>query len=242
MNRTRIVVVDDQPLYRLGLRAALGAVPDFVVAGEPTCEGDVLEHIRALIPDVVVLGELHGAWDVVASALYRSAVTGAGGLAGLVLLLDSVSEEDLFYSLKVGASAIRRRACSREALVEVVRGAARGDCAIALAHASTQSASRRLLAQAEIVPDLLPGSAPPPCPLSPRELDVLVSIAEGATNKEIGHRFSISAQTVKNHVTAVLRKLQVGDRTEAVAIAYHNNWLPQSSGSAEAVANQSHAA
>jgi len=85
--------------------------------------------------------------------------------------------------------------------------------------------SRRILAQAGMNPDSPSHETAVTCPLSDREMEILAGVAEGCSNKEIGRRCGISDQTVKNHLTAVLRKLSVTDRTEAVVIALRNRWL-----------------
>jgi DNA-binding CsgD family transcriptional regulator len=81
------------------------------------------------------------------------------------------------------------------------------------------------MAQPDLAPAQQPQEAPVACPLSEREMEILAGVAEGCSNKEIGRRCGISDQTVKNHLTAVLRKLEVTDRTEAVVIALRNRWL-----------------
>ncbi|MGH2369649.1 MAG: helix-turn-helix domain-containing protein, partial [Chloroflexota bacterium] len=141
------------------------------------------------------------------------------------LLLDHVAEEDLFFALKAGACACRPRTISPATLTDVVRQAARGECVIHMSDVTGAGPSRRIMAQPGMEPEQVPIEAPVPCPLSDREMEILASVAEGCSNKEIGQRCGISDQTVKNHLTTVLRKLQVTDRTEAVVIALRNRWL-----------------
>ena len=85
--------------------------------------------------------------------------------------------------------------------------------------------SRRIMARPGMAPEHMPAEPVTPCPLSDREMEILAGVAEGCSNKEIGQRYGVSDQTVKNHLTTVLRKLGVGDRTEAVVIALRNRWL-----------------
>jgi DNA-binding NarL/FixJ family response regulator len=141
------------------------------------------------------------------------------------VLLDHVAEEDLFFALKAGACACRPRTVGEEVLVEMVRQAARGECEIHMSDVTSAGPSRRIMAQPGMEAQQLPTEAPNPCPLSDREMEILSGVAEGCSNKEIGRRFGISDQTVKNHLTTVLRKLSVTDRTEAVVIALRNRWL-----------------
>jgi two-component system, NarL family, response regulator DegU len=142
-----------------------------------------------------------------------------------VVLLEHISEEDLFFAIKAGAAACRPRTIDGETLVDVVRTAARGECVIHMTDVTTTGPSNRILAQPGMEREKLPVESPVPCPLSDREMEILGGVAEGCSNKEIGRRCGISDQTVKNHLTTVLRKLQVSDRTEAVVIALRHRWL-----------------
>jgi DNA-binding NarL/FixJ family response regulator len=217
---TRVVLVDDQALYRRGVAAALTAGDDLTLVGALANHDDAVAEVADYRPDVVVLGELSGGWDVLAAALRRRLPQ-----TGLVVLLDRIAEEDLFFALKAGACACRPRTISRNALVDVVRQAAKGESVIHLTDVNTTGPSRRILAQEGMEPEKLPVEAPVPCPLSDREMEILAGVAEGCSNKEIGRRCGISDQTVKNHLTTVLRKLKVTDRTEAVVIALRHRWL-----------------
>jgi DNA-binding NarL/FixJ family response regulator len=142
-----------------------------------------------------------------------------------VVLLDRITEEDLFFALKAGACACRPRTIDADQLVDAVRHAARGECVIHMSDVTSSGRSRRILAQAGMNADSPSQESAVTCPLSDREMEILAGVAEGCSNKEIGRRCGISDQTVKNHLTAVLRKLNVTDRTEAVVIALRNRWL-----------------
>lgn len=220
MSQTRVMLVDDQRLFRRGVRATLEALPDVEIAGETQNDDGAIAAVVAAAPDVVVLGELGGGWDVFAAAVRRDLPR-----SGLVLLLDQVVEEDLFFALKAGACACRPRTLDGPELVEVVRQAARGECVIHLSDVTGVGPSRRIMARPGLEPEQVPSLPESPCPLSDREMEILAGVAEGCSNKEIGQRCGISDQTVKNHLTTVLRKLGVGDRTEAVVIALRHRWL-----------------
>jgi len=217
---TRVMLVDDQRLFRRGVQATLAALPDVEIVGETQNDDDALQAVAAARPDVVVLGELGGGWDVFAATLRRELPR-----TGLVVLLDHVVEEDLFFALKAGACACRPRVIDGPALVDVVRQAARGECVIHMSDVTGSGPSRRIMARPGMAPEHMPAEPVTPCPLSDREMEILAGVAEGCSNKEIGQRCGISDQTVKNHLTTVLRKLGVGDRTEAVVIALRNRWL-----------------
>ena len=220
MTVTRVVIADDQPLFRRGTLAALRGLDDVEVVADIENHDNAVQEVAAFQPDVVVLGELSGGWDVFAAAVRRHLPK-----TGFVVLLDHVTEEDLFYALRAGACACRPRTISRDELVEVVRQAARGECFIHMADITTSGPSRRIMAQAGAAADAGHEQPAMPCPLSEREMEILAGVAEGCSNKDIGRRCGISDQTVKNHLTTVLRKLSVTDRTEAVVVALRQRWL-----------------
>jgi DNA-binding NarL/FixJ family response regulator len=220
MDKSHVVLVDDQRLFRRGAVAALSHLPDVEIVDETANDDEAVQRVTGQSPDVVVLGELSGGWDVFAAALRRQLPQ-----AGLVVLLEHISEEDLFFAIKAGASACRPRTIDGETLVDIVRTAARGECVIHMTDVTTNGPSNRVMAQPGMEREKLPVESPVPCPLSDREMEILAGVAEGCSNKEIGRRCGISDQTVKNHLTTVLRKLQVSDRTEAVVIALRHRWL-----------------
>ncbi|MGI8423120.1 MAG: LuxR C-terminal-related transcriptional regulator [Chloroflexota bacterium] len=217
---TRVMLVDDQRLFRRGAMQSLRAAGGLEVVGEIENHDAALDVVAEHQPHVVVMGELSGGWDVFAAALRKRLPD-----AGLVVLLDRITEEDLFFALKAGACACRPRTIVGEQLVSAVRHAARGECVIHMSDVTSAGRSRRILAQAGMSAESKQSEAALACPLSDREMEILSGVAEGCSNKEIGRRCGISDQTVKNHLTAVLRKLTVTDRTEAVVIALRNRWL-----------------
>jgi DNA-binding NarL/FixJ family response regulator len=220
MKRTRVMLVDDQRLFRRGALATLANLPEVTIAGDIENDDDAVQRVAAENPDVVVLGELSGGWDVFAAAVRRLLPQ-----AGLVVLLDRITEEDLFYALKAGACACRPRTIDGGTLADAVRHAARGECVIHMNDVTSTAPSQRIMAHAGLEHESQAQETPVECPLSEREMEILAGVAEGCSNKEIGRRCGISDQTVKNHLTAVLRKLGVTDRTEAVVIALRNRWL-----------------
>ena len=167
---------------------------------------------------VIVIGDLGGGWDLFASAIRHHLENVA-----MLVLLEQVTEEDVFYALRAGMTACRRRNIGAEALVQIVFQAAQGVCGITGRNISSAMPSRRMYALEQLAEEPTPGTAI--CQLSAREMEILVGVAEGCSNKEIGRRCGISDQTVKNHLTSVLRKLGVSYRTEAVVHALRHQWL-----------------
>jgi hypothetical protein len=148
--RARVMLVDDQRLFRRGAHAALAHAPGVEVVGDIENGDDAVQRVVAANPEVVLLGELSGGWDVFAAAVRQHLPR-----AGLVVLLDRITEEDLFYALKAGACACRPRTISAERLVDVVRQAAQGECVIHLSDVTCNGPSRRIMARPGLAPKSL---------------------------------------------------------------------------------------
>ncbi|HEX3731063.1 MAG TPA: response regulator transcription factor [Opitutaceae bacterium] len=206
MKKLRLLLVDDQAMFREGLRLILGQQPDFEIAGEAGDGREAIEAARRLRPDVILMDlrmpNLGGA------AATREITTEQPG-ARVLVLTTFEEDEEVFAALRSGAAGYLLKASPSEKLCEAIRVAARGESWL------QPSVAAKLVAE-------FGRMAPRPAPaadlaeaLSPREKDVLRCLAEGLSNKEIGRRLEISEGTVKNHMSQVLGKLQVLDRTQA---------------------------
>jgi DNA-binding NarL/FixJ family response regulator len=196
----RVLIVDDHPVVREGLRGVLSAEPDLVVVGECGRGDDAVRTATSLRPDVVLMDlRLPGLDGVDATAR----IVAAG--AGHVLVLTTYDGDgDIVRALAAGATGYLLKDTPRDELARAVRAAARGETVLAAPVAARLAQHVR-------------GPAPPA--LTPRETEVLGGIARGLSNPDIGRELFISEATVKSHVTRIFEKLGVSDRTAAVTAA-----------------------
>jgi len=219
---TRVLVVECEPLFRRGVVGSLNAVDAFTVVG---CAPDRAEAIRLLdehTPDVVIVGAIpHG----------DNAIQVAGELRQLfpavatIIVAPLESDDELFAAIRAGASAYCGRDIEEADLHDLVHRAARGEYVINEQLLTRPYVAARVLDQFRHTnqsEERLAGSF---MPLTDRELEILKKVSAGLTNAEIGYSLGISAQTVKNHVNSILRKLAVNDRTQAVVTALRHGWL-----------------
>ena len=218
----RVIVVEREALYRRGLVAVLEGFAEAEVIGT----ADSAEAGYALAD--------HGAPQV---ALVGTTLGDAPGLAfaaemrrrfpavATIVMAANESDDELFSAIRAGAAAYSGREISEEALTELVRRAATGEYVINEQLLSKPYVAARVLDQFRnnVIADTALSNAF--MPLTDRELEILRKVSDGMTNAEIGYALGISPQTVKNHVTSILRKLAVNDRTQAVVTALRRGWL-----------------
>ncbi|WP_426623846.1 response regulator [Leifsonia sp. McL0607] len=212
----RILVVDDQALVRLGFRMVLEAEPDLQVVGEAA---DGAEAIRLAVetrPDVILMDVRMPTVDGIEAT--RRIVT-ANPAARIIILTTFDLDEYAFGGLRAGASGFLLKDARPSELTAAIRSVASGDAAVS---------GRVTRAMLELFADRLPASdatlpgADPAAALTPREREILLAMADGLTNGEIGAKLFLTESTVKTHVGRVLSKLQLRDRVHAVIFAYDN--------------------
>jgi len=207
MTLIRILLVDDQALFREGLRTLLSAQPDFDVVGEAADGEEALRRAAKLRPSVVLMDLRMPVLDGVA-ATRRLHV--AQPDCRVIALTTFDDDEYVFDALRAGAVGYLLKDASSEKLFEAIRAAARG------ASFLQPSIAAKVVAEFARLADQSPQRRQPLIEaLSDRELEVLRLVATGATNKEIGAALFIAGGTVKNHLTNILGKLGVRDRTQA---------------------------
>jgi DNA-binding NarL/FixJ family response regulator len=224
METIRVIIIDEQPLFREGIRATLQRMGDCEIVGESTDAADVLEIARTCNPDVALIDAGLTSSDPLEIA--RQMRHSSPRLA-IIILTPSEDEERLFQSIKVGAAAYTTRNISAEELMDTVRKVSHGEYLIRDdVLAKPQLASRVLKSFRELtVEEEESEHKDQYSPLSTREVEILDYIARGNSNKEIAKSLKISDQTVKNHITSILKKLSVNDRTAAVVHALRHGWI-----------------
>ena len=211
----RIVIVDDHELIRRPYAELLETQADFTVVGTAGDGAGGVELCREVQPDVVLMDiRMHGEIDGI-EATRR--LVGAGGTGPRVLILTTFDLDEYVYdALQAGASGFLLKDATAERLFDAVRVVAAGDALLAPAITRRLIGEFARLRPAARRPAALLGT------LTPRETDVLRLIAEGLSNPEIAARLTVTEETVKTHVSRVLSKLELRDRTQAVVTAYES--------------------
>jgi DNA-binding NarL/FixJ family response regulator len=200
-------LVDDQSLFREGLRTLLSVQPDFEVVGEAGNGEEALRLAEELCPNVVLMDLRMPVLDGVAATRRLCAEQPS---SRVIVLTTFDDDEYVFEGLRAGALGYLLKDVASERLFEAVRAAARGESVL------QPSVAAKVVAQFARMATQTPSPAESLVePLSDRELEVLGLIAEGKTNREIASALYIAEGTVKNHVTSILGKLGVRDRTQA---------------------------
>jgi DNA-binding NarL/FixJ family response regulator len=221
----QVLIVDDHPLFRSGLEKALGMETDIEVVGFCETGEEVLSKVDALSPDVVLLDvnlpRMNGLQ--VARMLKSSQVDVA-----IIILTAHHDEEQVIHALKSGAAAYCAKDVHPETLVKYIRYVARGrfvvnENIVLDARQFEDWMTQRIeeLSASAYYTDAEGHFIP----LSQREMEILEYVTKGLINKEIAHKLGISQQTVKNHMTSILKKLNVNDRTQAAVMALRRGWV-----------------
>jgi DNA-binding NarL/FixJ family response regulator len=197
----RLLIADDHPVVRDGLRAMLATQPDMELVGEAATGIEAVERVRTLRPDVVLM-DLQMP-DLDGPAAIATLRERAPGVRVLVLTTFG-TDADITRAVDAGATGYLLKDAPREQLFGAIRAAARGEAVL------SPSVATRVLGRMR---------APAEEALSPRELEILQAVARGLSNKDIGRRLYVSEATVKTHLLRVFSKLGVDDRTAAVTVA-----------------------
>jgi DNA-binding NarL/FixJ family response regulator len=218
----RILIVVREPIVRRGLAGMLASDNELQLVGSV---GTAEEGYRASdehLPDVMLVG---------------TTLTDSPGLAAatearrrfpsiaVIVIASQETDDELFAAIRAGASAYSGQDIDETKLITLIKRSATGEYVINEQLLDKPYVAARVLEQfrSATASELAPHSAF--APLTDRELEILRKVSDGMTNAEIGYALGISAQTVKNHVTSILRKLAVNDRTQAVVTALKRGWL-----------------
>ncbi len=221
----KVVIVDDHFFFRQGVRDVLNAEPDVTVVAESGDGEEAIGLIERCRPDVVLM-------DVNLPALNGLQVTQQVKMlcpdTNVIILTAYDDEEQIYRAIRIGASAYFPKDVAPAQLLETVRLVAQGYYVISNRTMMPEEAEQWLLElyhRYGISPEDSTFS-----PLTSREMEILEQIIDGLSNKEIATQLGISQQTVKNHVTSILSKLNRSDRTQAAIYALRHGWvrLPES--------------
>jgi RNA polymerase sigma factor (sigma-70 family) len=223
MHKITVMIVDDHPVFRQGLRRVLESEDDLDVMAEVADGQEALRVAQEMIPNVMLLDiNLPGLNGLqVARALKDTLLD-----INIIMLTAYHDDQQVFHAIRAGASAYFPKDVSPRRLIEAIRLAHQGSYVVEDRVLEKPQVGKWLLDQFEQI-DQEAGDdlASLLVPLSPREMEILQHIAQGKSNKEIAYELGISRQTVKNHMTSILRKLAVNDRTQAAIYALRRGWI-----------------
>ncbi|MGH2985398.1 MAG: response regulator [Solirubrobacterales bacterium] len=211
----RVLIADDQALVRSGFRMVLDAEDDLEVVGEAANGRQVIDSVRRLKPDVVLMDIRMPELDGIAAT--REIAGAEGGALARVLILTTFDLDEYVYdALGAGASGFLLKDAPPDQLISGIRVVAAGEALLApaITRRLIEDFSRARPARAETPPGL--------DELTPRELEVLGLLARGLSNAEIAESLIVGETTVKTHVARVLMKLGLRDRVQAVVLAYES--------------------
>ena len=221
-DRIRILIVDDHALFRVGISNILGHEREFDVVGEAADGRAAIEQVGVVSPSIVLMDlSLPAPGGIETTQRIRREYPAVA----VVVMAQDEDEESLFASIKAGAAAFVIKDISPEDLIHVVRRVALGEFLINDKVFSKPAVASRVLKEFRELAVYGQEAQPIFAPLSPREVEILDNIAQGMTNKQVAYALSISEQTVKNHMSSILRKLAVNDRTQAVVYAMRQGWI-----------------
>lgn len=216
----RVVIADDHALFRSGLRAVISTQPDLECVSDVADGRAAVSEVARLRPDVAVFDVRMPRLDGLDAT--RAVVAMPGNRTRVIVLTTYDSDEYVYRAIQAGASGFLLKSLPPEELVAAIRIAARGDALI------DPSVTHRLVARfaAGIAPSNTPAvRAPGLDRLTTRENEVLLLVAAGYSNTEIGARLYVADETVKTHVSRILAKLNLRDRVQAVVYAHRHGLL-----------------
>lgn len=222
MREIRILIVDDHPIFRQGVVDFLSVVPHINVIGEAENGEVALDIMRHSNPDIAIVDvnlPLVNGQQVVRQVREEKLKT------KIILLTAYDDKEQIAHAMRGGAAAYCSKDIQPGELLEVIDQVSEGKYVLGEHTLEQSGLDIWLSTQSEKAMREFGDPGEPYSPLSKREMEVLIYITKGKSNKEIAYSLGISHQTVKNHVTSILRKLGVDDRTQAAIYAYRRGWV-----------------
>lgn len=223
MERIRVLIVDDHPFFREGLQRVFSAEEDLEVVGEASDGEEAVRQAGRLRPDVVIMDvNLPTINGLEATRRIKDDYP----QVNVVILTAYDDEEQVYRAVRSGASAYHSKDVNPQELVATIRHVYAGRYVLRQTVLTERELWRWLQERYQRFGGEVLSGERYLAPLSAREMEVLRLMVAGLSNKEIAYRLGISHQTVKNHVTAILDKLGVADRTQATVYALRHGWIP----------------
>jgi DNA-binding NarL/FixJ family response regulator len=220
--QTKILIVDGHALFRVGIANILGHESDFLVVAEADDSRSAVDRAIETSPDIILMDlSLSSPGGIETTQRIKRELPSTG----IIVLAASEDEDALFDAIKAGAAAFILKDVGPDDLVTIIRRVVNGEYLINDKVFAKPAVASRVLKEFRELAVYGQEAAPIFAPLSPREVEILDNIAQGMTNKQVAYALSISEQTVKNHMSSILRKLSVNDRTQAVVYAMRQCWI-----------------
>ena len=218
----RILIVDDHALFRVGIANIVGRESDMEVVGEADDSRSAIDRALETSPDIILMDlSLPPPGGIETTQRIKRELPSTA----IIVLAVSEDEDALFDAIKAGAAAFILKDVGPDDLVTIIRRVVDGEYLINDKVFAKPAVASRVLKEFRELAVYGQDAAPIFAPLSPREVQILDNIAQGMTNKQVAYALSISEQTVKNHMSSILRKLSVNDRTQAVVYAMRQGWI-----------------
>ncbi len=222
MDKISVIIVEDHPLFRQGISDALSLEPDIAVVGDAGSGEDGYRIIREQLPTVAIL-------DVNLPDMNGQYITrrlmGEHIPTRVILLTGYDDAEQKIHALRCGAAAYCTKNIQPQELIQVIRQVAAGYYVVDRKVFNQEEIRNLLEGDVGEFPGVIAEPLETVQPLSIREMEVLSCVTRGMSNKEIARYLDISQQTVKNHITSILRKLRLEDRTQAAMFAVRQGWV-----------------
>ena len=211
----RVFIIDNQSFFRQGIRASFSAIPDIEISGDADIGENLLPLIEASLPDVVLLGTNSVPTD---SLQLCQDIKRRLPSVATIILTPQLEDKQLFLAIKAQAAAYLSKDISPEELARNINRCANGGHPINETLTNSPKVAEQILEQFQEL-SRERETATFLSPLTPRETEILNYMAQGLLNKQIASALNVSEQTIKNHITSILRKLDANARTQAVVIA-----------------------
>lgn len=222
MEKTKVSIVDNNSLFRQGLRAYFSKVEDIEVVSDSEATEDALSLVEALAPSVLLMDIDLPSLRGLSIALQVRQRTPS---VSVIIMTPYEDEEQIFQAVKAGASGLISKSMSGEDIVKLIRQVYQGENLLNEKLLAKPRVAERVLRQFQEISLTGKNVDSLTAPLSPREVEILKYVAQGYGNKTIALVLGISEQTIKNHITSILRKLTANDRTHAVVLALRHGLI-----------------